>query len=83
MPENKRGISDKMRGQIAHKIRLKRVGSKAKTIKVRYIVAMIAIVGAAMLPKQIVQAAGCPDLRVMFARGSGASRLPGSRRRNR
>ena len=59
-----------MRGKIIIK---KRGGVKQK-IKVRYLGLAFLLAGTMFLPRTIVQAKSCPDLRVIFARGSGSER---------
>lgn len=53
------------------KIRVKRVGGGIKKVKIRYLMVAVAL-GAACVPQLPVRAEGCPDLRVVFVRGSGA-----------
>lgn len=55
------------------KIRQKSIGKKNGKIKIRYLVAALALVGS-VLPRLAAQAEGCPDVRVVFARGSGGER---------
>lgn len=55
------------------KIRVIGAGGRKKNIKIRYLAAAIAL-GLACVPRLAVQAEGCPDLRVVFARGSGGER---------
>ncbi len=74
MPEVESVNSDKAARRTVRKIRPKAVGGRAKIIKVRYLIAALALLGATLLPQQIVQAEACPDVRVVFARGSGGER---------
>ena len=46
---------------------------KLRKIKVRYLIATLAVIGLS-LPKTQAQAESCPDLRIIFARGSGGER---------
>ena len=56
------------------KIHVQKRGGRKQNIKIRYLV-MVAMLAVAMLvPIGSVQAGGCPDLRVVFARGSGGER---------
>ena len=55
------------------KVRLKSVGGKGGKIKIKYLVVALALVGSA-LPRLSVQAESCPDVRIIFARGSGGER---------
>lgn len=55
------------------KIRQKSIGKKNGKIKIRYLAAALALVGS-VLPRLAVQAEGCPDVRIVFARGSGGER---------
>ena len=55
------------------KIRVVGVGGGKKNIKIRYLVVAMAL-GLSCAPRLNVQAEGCPDLRVVFARGSGGER---------
>ena len=55
------------------KIHLKSIGKKSGKIKIRYLAAALALVGS-VLPRLAVQAEGCPDVRIVFARGSGGER---------
>ena len=71
MPETQRGNSDKVQKHTVRKIRTKAIGGRAKIIKVRYLVVALALLGVAMLPRTLVQSIACPDLRIVFARGSG------------
>ena len=59
-----------MRGKIS--IREKR-GQKCK-IKVRYLVAIIGLLLGSIIVGQATEATSCPDVRVVFARGSGGER---------
>lgn len=74
MSEVKRGNSDETVEHPVRKIRTKAIGGRAKIIKVRYLVALLALLAGGIAPQKIVQAGGCPDVRVVFARGSGGER---------
>ena len=56
------------------RVKSKRVGkSGVRKIKVKYLVAALALT-CSVLPRLSVQAEGCPDVRIVFARGSGGER---------
>ena len=55
------------------KIRVVGVGGGRKNVKIRYLAVAVAL-GLAGVPRLAVQAEGCPDVRVVFARGSGGER---------
>ena len=55
------------------KIRPKNASGKDSKIKIRYLAAALALVGS-VLPRSAVQAESCPDVRIVFARGSGGER---------
>ena len=74
MPEIQRGNSDKVHTKVQRKIRWQDKSSKTKSIKVRYLVAALVLAGTALMPRAIVQSASCPEVRVVFARGSGGER---------
>ena len=74
MPKIEQGDSNKTAQRTVRKIRPKAVGGRAKIIKIRYLIAALALLGATLIPQQIVQAENCPDVRVIFARGSGGER---------
>lgn len=74
MSEVKQGNSDNTAKHTVRKIRTKAIGGRAKIIKVRYLVALLALLAGGIAPQKIVQAGGCPDVRVIFARGSGGER---------
>ena len=69
MPEKLRKKSDRMRSG-KRKINLKMVHKKASKIQVRHLV-VILVLGLTMTPKIQVRAESCPDIRIVFARGSG------------
>ncbi|MBQ6414015.1 cutinase family protein [Candidatus Saccharibacteria bacterium] len=46
-------------------------GGRKNKIKVRYLVVAIGLMLCGMVTQPKVQAAGCPDVRIIFARGSG------------
>lgn len=56
--------------KLTRKIRVKSMGGKAKNVKIRYL-GLAVMLSLASVPRWVVQAEGCPDLRVVFARGSG------------
>lgn len=74
MPKTRQGDSDKVHAGAQRKIRWQDKSSKTKSIKVRYLVAAFVLASAALIPRAIVQAVSCPDVRVVFARGSGGER---------
>ncbi|MBR3228907.1 cutinase family protein [Candidatus Saccharibacteria bacterium] len=53
------------------KIHIKKGCAKKQKVKIRYLVLILALVFSAYLPKQTTTAKNCPELRVVFARGSG------------
>lgn len=59
-----------MRGKILTRNR----GGQKQKIKIRYLVAIVGIIISSVAMRQVVQAESCPDLRVVFARGSGGER---------
>lgn len=73
MPTKLREKSKKVGKSRVRKIRLKSASGKGGKIKIKYLVAALALVGS-VLPRLSVQAEGCPDVRVVFARGSGGER---------
>lgn len=73
MPTKPREKSKNVGKSEVRKIRQKSIGKKNGKIKIRYLAAALALVGSA-LPRLAVQAEGCPDVRVVFARGSGGER---------
>ena len=58
-----------MRGKII----IKKRGTKHK-IKIRYLGLAFLLAAMTYLPKTVVQAKSCPDLKIIFARGSGSER---------
>jgi len=57
------------------KIRIQKRGGQKQKIKIHYLLMVIAILASAVvMPRTNTQAEGCPDLRVVFARGSGGER---------
>ena len=63
-----------MRGRILTKSRGgNRCGHKNK-LKVRYLVVAVGLLLSGLASRTVVQAVGCPDVRVVFARGSGGER---------
>ena len=73
MPTKPREKSKSVGKGRARKVRLKSAGGKGGKIKIKYLVAALALVGS-VLPRLSVQAESCPDVRVIFARGSGGER---------
>ncbi len=55
------------------KVRIKNVRNSKKRIKISYLWLSM-VLGLALVPRSQVQAEGCPDLSVIFARGSGGER---------
>lgn len=55
------------------KIRVASAGGEKKNIKIRYLAVALAL-GLACVPRLAVQAESCPDVRIVFARGSGGER---------
>ena len=53
------------------KILVKNQGGHKNKIKVRYLVVAIGVMLSSLMLRQTVQATGCPDVRIIFARGSG------------
>ena len=49
-------------------------GGHKNKIKVRYLVAVVGLLLSGLAARQTVQAVGCPDVRIVFARGSGGER---------
>ena len=56
------------------KILVKKLGVAKNTIKVRYLIVAALMVGTVSLPRYVARAESCPDVRVVFARGSGGER---------
>lgn len=56
------------------KIRVRKQGGRKQKIKIRYMVAAVALACAAVIPQFSARAESCPSLRVVFARGSGGER---------
>ena len=56
--------------KIYPKFRRRRLGK----IKIRYLVVAVVLAGAILVPHLQTDAKGCPDLRIVFARGSGGER---------
>lgn len=73
MPTKLREKSKKVGKSRVRKICLKNVSGRGGKIRIRYLIAALALVGS-VLPRLSVQAEGCPDVRVVFARGSGGER---------
>ena len=59
-----------MRGKNLTKSR----GGHKNKIKVRYLVAVVGLLLSGSTVRQTAQATGCPDVRIVFARGSGGER---------
>ena len=60
--------------QKKRKIRLQKIGGKAQKVKIRYLIVALFMGGAIVCPRLNVGAEGCPDVKVIFARGSGGER---------
>lgn len=73
MPTKLREKSKSMGKGEVRKIRLKSASRKGEKIKIKYLVAALALVGS-VLPRLSVQAESCPDISIVFARGSGGER---------
>ena len=56
------------------KIRVKNHGGQRQKIKIRWVLVALVMVGAALIPRFQTRAESCPDLRLVFARGSGGER---------
>ncbi|MBR2725131.1 cutinase family protein [Candidatus Saccharibacteria bacterium] len=56
------------------KIRIKNSGGQNYHIKIRYFAVTLALLSSINIPRVVVEAVSCPDLRVVFARGSGGER---------
>ncbi len=56
------------------KIHVQKRGGRKQNIKIRYLVMAVMLATTMLVPIGSVQAGGCPDLRVVFARGSGGER---------
>lgn len=54
------------------KIKLKKVGGRKQKIKVRYLFPALVIGLSCLIPKTFANASGCPDVKIIFARGSGS-----------
>lgn len=67
----RRGKSVQNHVATKRKIQWRDKSNKTKRVKVRYLAAILMLVVAALMPRAIVQAVECPDVRVIFARGSG------------
>lgn len=74
MPKTRQGNTDKVHTGVQRKIRWQDKSSKTKSIKVRYLMVALVLAGAVLTPRAIVQAVSCPDVRIVFARGSGGER---------
>lgn len=53
------------------KIHVQKRGGQRQNIKIRYLITALMLTSAMLIPWRSVQAGGCPDLRIVFARGSG------------
>ncbi|MBR3156922.1 cutinase family protein [Candidatus Saccharibacteria bacterium] len=56
------------------KIPIKKLGGRKSHIKIRFFVIVSMLLFSISMPRIPVQASSCPDLRVVFARGSGGER---------
>lgn len=59
------------RSKMREKITIKKRGGRRTIIKIRYLIVAVGLLAVAILPRSVATAEGCPDLRVVFARGSG------------
>ncbi len=56
------------------KIPIKNHGGRRQKIKIRYLVVSVGLLMSGLVTRQVVQAVDCPDVRIVFARGSGGVR---------
>lgn len=56
------------------KIHVQKRGGQKQNIKIRYLVVAVLLASAMLVPIGSVRAGGCPDVRIVFARGSGEGR---------
>lgn len=56
---------------MSSKIPIKIRGGQKRTIKIRYFGVAFAVLGGVFVPKLNTSAANCPDVKIIFARGSG------------
>ncbi len=56
------------------KIKLTKRGGRKSKIKIRYLGLALAVCGASGISRSLAQAESCPDVRLVFARGSGEAR---------
>ena len=73
MPKQLREKDKRMEECGVRKIHLKYLKKKGRRVKIRYLVAAITLLSLT-LPQPQTQAESCPDVRVVFARGSGGER---------
>ena len=73
MPKQLREKVNSARQNATKKIRLKHVGRRGKKIKIRYLVAAAVLISISA-PYRQANAESCPDVRIVFARGSGGER---------
>ena len=74
MANTQRVDSSKIHISMPRKIHPRYRSGRAQVIKVRYLVAILAVLAATLVPRTIAQAENCPDVRLVFARGSGGER---------
>ena len=60
--------------QKKRKIRLQKIGGKVQKVKIRYLIVALLVGGVAVWPRLNVSAESCPDVKVIFTRGSGGER---------
>ena len=63
-------MGETMPKKLARRVSVKSMGGKIKNLKIRYLAVAIAV-SLACVPQVPAQAKSCPNLRVVFARGSG------------
>ena len=56
------------------KILIQNQGGRKYKIKVRYLCVVVGLLVGGVVTGRAVEAAGCPDVRAVFARGSGSER---------
>ena len=60
------------RSDMRDKIQIHNLGGNKTKIKVRYLVVALGVLLSGLVMRRTVQAAECPDIQIIFARGSGA-----------
>lgn len=71
MSNAQRGKSGQNHVATKRKIQWRDKSNKTKRVKVRYLAAILMLAITVLMPRAIVQAVACPDVRIIFARGSG------------